>query len=45
MATTPATLTVPLLRSRSCPPPVVWVTSPVPWRTTNPPTPLGPPNL
>ena len=45
MDTMPATLWVPLLRSRSWPPPwrMGWTT--VPSRTTRAPTPLGPPNL
>ena len=44
-ATMPATLWVPLRRSRSWPPPRVTGSSGTPSRTTSTPTPFGPPNL
>ena len=43
--TMPATLCVPLRRSRSCPPPKRSGSNVVPSRTTITPTPFGPPNL
>ena len=44
-ATMPATLWVPLRRSRSWPPPTISGSIAVPSRTTRTPTPFGPPNL
>ena len=41
----PATLCVPLRRSRSCPPPTMSGSIAVPSRVARMPTPLGPPNL
>ncbi len=45
IATMPATLCVPLRRSRSCPPPCSNGLKTVPSLATNTPTPFGPPNL
>ncbi len=45
MATMPATLWVPLRRSRSWPPPMMSGSSATPSRTASTPTPFGPPNL
>ena len=45
MPTMPATLWVPLRRSRSWPPPWISGRRRSPWRTTRAPTPFGPPNL
>ena len=41
----PATLWVPLRRSRSCPPPTISASTAAPSRTASTPTPFGPPNL